>query len=292
MQLFSRSLTRRSLRRYVICLCFLSGMPVAPAFGWVMQGETADSQSRSIGEYRSDLKTFMKLSKEDDPQWERNAVYNLCRLHMELVTDPRFETSLQLQGMRAVIAKRLETFSKDEHKSKLRRDRKVEHFRRGSSKDDLPADVDANQTVETNSNGPEVLRSTGNRDGDVNNGSGASESASDTTSAMYASTLELQYSVGELTGGPGQLFNYAGGRLGPPWDHGQDLVDLITSVIDPAFWKRNGGPGSIQYYEPSLVLVVRATQQSNEEVGRLLERLRSNGGTQLNIGGAGTAIGN
>jgi hypothetical protein len=225
-------------------------------------------------------------------------VFNLCRLHYEIVTDSRFETSQQLQGIRAVIAKRLATFSKDEKKSKLRREREANQSRNRSWVSD-PAN--ASDTPDSDSTNPGASNSDAETtpvgmggpvsDNAVENSTG-SESDSGAIDAMYDSASDAHFALGELSGGPTQLFGYAGGQLGPPWDHGEELVDLITSVIDPSFWRRNGGPGSIHYYQPSLVLVVRAPQQGNEEVADLLQRLRANGGTQLNIGGLGGAIGN
>ena len=289
MQLLCFVIQRHLQRAYAFCLLLIACFLVAPDFGFAFQNKTGDSESRSIGEYRADLKTFMKLSKEDDPQLERNAVFNLCRLHHEIVTDSRFETSQQLQGTRAVIAKRLQTFSRDEEKSKLREQRAAKKSRNQSLVSDPSSPVNSNQTDSTDSAASDSGEP-GN--GDAVEGSTGSESDSGTNDAMYDSASDSHFTLGALTGGPSQLFGYAGGQMGPPWDHGEELVDLITTVIDPSFWRRNGGPGSIHYYQPSLVLVVRASQQGSEEVGDLLQRLRANGGTQLNMGGFAGAIGN
>jgi hypothetical protein len=293
MQLLSRVCRRHQQKRSsafcpFLAVCFL----FAPAYGIAIQVKTADSDTRSIGEYRADLKTFMKLSKEDDPQLERNAVFNLCQLHYEIVTDSRFATSQQLQGIRAVIAKRLQTFSKDEKKSKLREQREAKKSKNQSLVSDPTSPADSSQTDSTDSDVKPDSDSSESGEDDASQGSTGSVSDSGTNDAMYDSASESHFTLGALSGGPSQLFGYAGGQFGPPWDHGEELVDLITTVINPSFWRRNGGPGSIQYYQPSLVLVIRASQQGNEEVGDLLQRLRANGGTQLNIGGFGGAIGN
>lgn len=275
-------------------LLVLVGVSATPAFGWLPQDKNNDSDSRSIGDYRDDLKTFMKLSKEEDPQLERNAIFNLCQLHFEIVTDSRFQTSQQLQGIRAVIAKRLETYSKDVEKSKLREQREAKKNKSSAASN---GSNQANSQGSNSDNGQhdqdssDVQGSTGDNE-DEYTGSTGEVSDSGTNDAMYDSATDSHYSLGSLSGGPNQLFDYAGGRFAPPWDHGEELVDLITSVIDPTFWRRNGGVGSIHYYQPSLVLVIRASQQGNEEVGDLLEKLRANNGTQLNIGGVGGAIGN
>lgn len=293
MQLLSRvSRRHRQKRPLAFCLFLTVFFLFAPAHGIAIQDQSADSDRRSIGEYRADLKTFMKLSKEDDPQLERNAVFNLCQLHYELVTDSRFETSQQLQGMRAVIAKRLQTFSKDEKKSKLREQREAKKSKDQSLVSDPTGPDDSSQTESTDSDAKPDSDSSESGESDASEGSTGSVSDSGTNDAMYDSASESHFTLGALSGGPSQLFGYAGGQFGPPWDHGEELVDLITTVIDPSFWRRNGGPGSIHYYRPSLVLVVRASQQGSEDVADLLQRLRANGGTQLNIGGFRGAIGN
>ena len=56
-------------------------------------------------------------------------------------------------------------------------------------------------------------------------------------------------------------------------DNGQELVDLIQSVIAPGSWDINGGPGSIYYWQPFHALVVRQTGEVHEEIGGMLEQL-------------------
>ena len=67
-----------------------------------------------------------------------------------------------------------------------------------------------------------------------------------------------------------------GGRAGPP-DWGESLVELIERTIAPAFWDVHGGPGTIVYYQPLRVLVVRATSDLHQGVGNLLQNLRDAG---------------
>lgn len=281
-------------RHIALCLFLATCFSADPCFGFFSpQDKTADSASRSIGDYRADLKTFMKLSKADDPQLERNAIYNLCQLHFEIVIDSRFETSQQLQGIRAVIAKRLELFSKDEEKSKLRKEREAKKSRNQTTDSDSSDQNVSSQPSSTGSGFASTSDPLDSGSSDFVEGSTGSESDySGTNDAMYDAASDSYYSLGALSGGPNQLFGYAGGRFAPPWDHGEELVDLITSVIDPSFWRRNGGPGSIHYYQPSRVLVIRATQQGNAEANDLLQRLRANDGIQLNIGGNRGAIRN
>lgn len=67
-----------------------------------------------------------------------------------------------------------------------------------------------------------------------------------------------------------------GGGAGPP-DWGPGLVELIERTIAPEFWDVNGGPGTIYYYYPLKVLVVRATSEIHHRVGGALTGLRDAG---------------
>jgi hypothetical protein len=64
----------------------------------------------------------------------------------------------------------------------------------------------------------------------------------------------------------------AGGR--PQRDTGWQLVELIQNTVSPDHWDVNGGPGSIFYYAPLRVLVVRASGSGHEGVGDALGGLR------------------
>ena len=71
MQIFFQFLKRHGrMPEWVLCLSLISGCLITPSYGEVYQDKTSNTESRSIGEYRADLKTFMKLSKADDPQLE------------------------------------------------------------------------------------------------------------------------------------------------------------------------------------------------------------------------------
>ncbi len=45
------------------------------------------------------------------------------------------------------------------------------------------------------------------------------------------------------------------------------LIDLITTTIDPETWDIHGGNGSIFYYSNLRVLVIRQTQEVHEKIG-------------------------
>ncbi len=60
-------------------------------------------------------------------------------------------------------------------------------------------------------------------------------------------------------------------------DYGQELLDLIERTISPPIWESNGGPATIVYFQPRHALVVRATQDTHRDLGRLLIGLRAAG---------------
>lgn len=72
-------------------------------------------------------------------------------------------------------------------------------------------------------------------------------------------------------GGPGGL------RQANVSDAGQDLVDLIQSVISPKSWDVHGGPGSIYYWQPGHALIIRQTSEVHDQISDTLEQLRRAG---------------
>ena len=50
----------------------------------------------------------------------------------------------------------------------------------------------------------------------------------------------------------------------------QALIDLITETIQPGSWEIDGGRGSIRYFSPLHVLVVRNNRRAHEELGGAL----------------------
>ena len=57
-------------------------------------------------------------------------------------------------------------------------------------------------------------------------------------------------------------------------DDGWALVALIQQTIRPEFWDVHGGPGTIVYYAPLRVLVVRGTSELHHQLGGGLRALR------------------
>ena len=223
-------------------------------------GDDEPEEHRSIGDYRRDLKKFMKLSKHDDEQLQRNAIFNLCALHYELVLDPRFKTSEQIKSFRVVVAKRLEGFAKEFKKSKLVEARKSKKRNRSMS---------AGKDTQT-----------GQKDSDPSQSDNEAEATEESEEeaeyeAMYQSASQTYQDLGQISGGPNQLFNYAGGQFGSPWDHGDQLVALIQNTVDPDKWRDAGGNASIHYFRPLRVLVINASWETHDKTERLLWMLRA-----------------
>jgi hypothetical protein len=60
-------------------------------------------------------------------------------------------------------------------------------------------------------------------------------------------------------------------------DHGEQLVELIQTVIRPETWDVNGGTGSIYYWYPGRALVIRQMDEVHEEIADVLGQLRRAG---------------
>jgi hypothetical protein len=55
------------------------------------------------------------------------------------------------------------------------------------------------------------------------------------------------------------------------------LIELIHNTIAPKSWDVRGGPGTIRYFAPSQVLVIRQTDGVHDQVGAAIGRLRAAG---------------
>jgi len=60
-------------------------------------------------------------------------------------------------------------------------------------------------------------------------------------------------------------------------DNGQQLVDLIQTVISPKSWDVNGGNCTIYYWQPQHAIVVRASDDVHGQVSDALEQLNKAG---------------
>ena len=221
-------------------------------FHW--QDESSASAGRSVRELREDSESLIKKSKgvTDPPQFTAT-IFDLCYLHREIVAHEKFGTSPQLDSVRARIAIRLKAIAKE-----LKRDLLDQ------------AIVDSSdRKLKLGTNDVEIR------------GRNTEDSASYATSRQAAGSREIDqksleqvYFCDCMTGGPSQYFAYLPGSFAPPWDHGQDLVKLIETTIQPDFWVRNGGNGVLHYYQPLRILVVSGSAQVHFEMTDLLRRMR------------------
>jgi hypothetical protein len=248
-------LQHRSIRHLLLIVGIGLSLPMAPGahavvdndHGWTAPSSASPMSSRSIGDYRRNLKAFMKLSKDvDHPAIQRAAIFNLCQLHHQMVRDPRFNSSQTLQGMRVVASNRLEKFAKEFRKRAMREQR---------------------------------LKSPAAKETDSES---LSNHAGSHTKPSEIAVVEAELAVGKsfrtmsrISGGPTCLLNYRG-QFAPPWDHGWQLVELIENTIHPESWRNNGGTGAIHYYQPLRVLVIGASSQVHQDTLELLGRIRAN----------------
>lgn len=221
-------------------------------------GEESKLDQKPIGDFRKDLKSFMKRSKQkDDPIQRYGAIVDLCLLHDQIVNDSRFQANQQLKGFRAVAAERLKKCSREIEIDIKRAEREL-------AKQAKRREADSSKD-----------RSRKNGDGELFDDQSDSEFSSEQISSLWQA--EDMDSITRMTGGPIRIWSYSGGNFaGPLCDHGPDLVRLIESTINPDFWRSNGGNGVIEYYQPLRVLVVSASSQVHDEMTTLLRTLRRN----------------
>jgi hypothetical protein len=65
--------------------------------------------------------------------------------------------------------------------------------------------------------------------------------------------------------------SHAGGGLA---NDAQQLIDLIQATVAPDSWAINGGNGTLYFYAPLNVLVVRQTAEVHEQLGGTIGQLR------------------
>ena len=217
-----------------------------PAFGYMLPANgnlERDIDLKKVADYRKDLKSFVKNSKSEDATTRFGAVLNLCMLHDEIVQDERFESNRRLQGFRAIASDRLKKCKKEIELDMLRAERV------------------AKRQVGKHRNEPELFEL----------------QEVETPNQLFEKVIaQDMHSIISITGGPVKLWQYTGNPAGPLCDYGPDLVNLIETTINPDFWRRNGGNGIIEYYQPLRIIVVGASSQIQDEISDLLSTLRSN----------------
>ncbi|MDV6032730.1 MAG: hypothetical protein F9B45_22120 [Phycisphaera sp. RhM] len=85
--------------------------------------------------------------------------------------------------------------------------------------------------------------------------------------AMSAKLVSENYSVFDLLEASGETI---GGELAEL----DELLQEIQRDVDPASWKRNGGPAEINIYPQNLSLTVKQTARGHESLKSFLDRKR------------------
>jgi hypothetical protein len=220
---------------------------------------------RAIGEYRRDLKAFVRKSKhETDDQVRIGAALDLCELHHELATDPRYPANEQIKGFRAVAAARLKNIAK-EIAIELKR---IEREKKKSKESYESGPTGVSPVSESGRISREEQRD------DLSSWANSKKQAPPPMEFYHAIAADDLHLLNQVAGGPISMWGYVGGNFGGLPDYGPDLVRLIETTIDPDFWRSNGGSGVIYYYQPLRILVVSATTQIHDEMTDLLRTMR------------------
>ncbi|MCO6454036.1 MAG: hypothetical protein J5I93_01870 [Pirellulaceae bacterium] len=209
-------------------------------------------EPRRYHEINHDLRELIRAhARAESPAAQAAVVQEMCVLYVELKRDPRLASSDTLQEYKAKLWSRLVRIQTDLEQQLARQQRQSGR----------PADVSAPAA-------------------------GPNDTADLEASGSLAGSLSL---LGGVLGGPADLLAHGGslgggspggGSLGggaAGGDYGQSLVELIQRTIAPEFWDVNGGPGTIVYFAPLRVLVVRATSEIHHKIGGGVQGLRRAG---------------
>lgn len=108
--------------------------------------------------------------------------------------------------------------------------------------------------------------------------------------AKRAVLAQVQGNPGRGPGGAGRRPMNPAGAFGPGSQvvgfgqnlnamtarNARQLIELIETTIAPASWQSSGGPGTIVYFAPKQLLVVRQRDDVHDQIGQAINRLRGN----------------
>jgi hypothetical protein len=185
--------------------------------------------------------TMRREATTDDPAERAEAIRELTGLFTEIRRDTQLAQD-ERKRLHALVWSRL-TRIKKELKAKIAREQRSAKRVRPKADDTILLDAQADQQL--------------------------------------VAAMGQQFSMAsQLTGGPaavvarcGEAF---GGRPGTA-DYGEELVELIERTIAPETWESAGGNGSIYYFYPLKVLVIRQTGEVHGHTSGLLDGLRRAG---------------
>ncbi len=216
----------------------------------VVRVQSDSSAKLSLRNARQDILAFTKrLQSADEPPQRIAAIVDLCGLYLQIIADPRFARAEPLQGYRGRIGARLQRESKA-----LKRE-----F--GAADSGAPPDVTAAAV-------------TWEADAEYSNdfASGIIDPHWELIGHFGGATGPVSYHASGLHGSSGHFLR--GMNAGQMFDHGPELVALIEAILHPDYWQAAGGEGTIHYYQPLRILVIRARTTVHEDIEEFLERLR------------------
>lgn len=207
-----------------------------------------DSRPALVADMQRDVVAFYARYRNAESQREKNnAVLDLCQLHNQIWSDPRYASIEKLRGLRSRAVFQLKTAQKEYCKA----------F-------DIPL--------------PNSKAAARSQTTSTNEATDSSTSVGDLLARSDTSRdclLQSYLLACRAIPGPDQIAVHAGSFGGD--SNALELVNLIEATIHPEHWDFNGGPGHIQYYRPVMALVVRAGQVVHDDMTDLLQGLRDAG---------------
>lgn len=216
---------------------------------------TSSSDRRlSLLHTRDDVRRFTRrlqdATRNEGTEADRiAAIVDLCGLYLSVLGDPRFATTEPLQGFRKRIAGRLQQEVKwlKRHAADRTPSPAADGTGSQASRPPLPAGTNQLNTELVDPHWDLLARYAG-------------------------ASGPVSYFGSGWQGSSGHFLR--GMAAGEPFDNGPELVALIEAILHPDFWQSAGGSGTIVYYRPLRVMVIRATTEVHEDLEHFLERLR------------------
>ena len=229
---------------------------------WFLQGNqdaTYRSQERTITALRSDARRSLRrealaAQADEESATHVRSIGKLLALHGEIVRHSTFAEGQILPATRALLQSRLVRVARRIE----RREKQRQHV---GPEDAIRPGANSIQPPTLLGHGVNFLAQQFGGIGGGGIGGGGIAAAGP--------------AAGGVAGGGAAGAGTVTGQLP---DYGPLLAEIIRQVIDPASWEESGGGGTVVYYAPLRVMVVRATTEVHEDMTVLLEDLRAAGG--------------
>jgi hypothetical protein len=230
-------------------------------------GQATVAPAHTASQLRADVRSALRRAAAD--KGDESAIRELVRLYPVLVGDSKLAKG-ERDELRGTVRNRLAKISEQ-----LTRDAR----KGGKSRPAVVAslDIPAGSDVLAQQVGPvDIGRGLGVLD------FGAAPGMTKPLAELIRTTIApdlwddnvgiLAQQVGLNRGQLGMAAAQNGQR--PDVDFGNDLVELIQHTIAPDTWEANGGNGTIMYFSPMRVLVVRQTGEVHDGLIGLVNGLR------------------